>query len=66
LNHIIGNEIKKRGSKIYAFFVDLKAAFDNVERYLLWEYLRKKGINEHLATKIEEIYEETISRVRVD
>jgi hypothetical protein len=66
LNHIIGNEIKKRGSKIYAFFVDLKAAFDNVERDLLWEYLRKKGINEHLVTKIEEIYEETISRVRVD
>jgi hypothetical protein len=66
LNHIIGNEIKKRGSKIYAFFVDLKAAFDNVERDLLWEYLRKKGINEHLVTRIEEIYEETISRVRVD
>jgi hypothetical protein len=66
LNHIIGNEIKNRGSKIYAFFVDLKAAFDNVERDLLWEYLRKKGINEHLVTKIEEIYEETISRVRVD
>jgi hypothetical protein len=44
---------KKRGSKIYAFFVDLKAAFDNVERDLLWEYLRKKGINEHLVTKIE-------------
>jgi hypothetical protein len=66
LNHIIGNEIKKKGSKIYAFFVDLKAAFDNVERDLLWEYLRKKGINEHLVTKIEEIYEETISRVRVD
>jgi hypothetical protein len=66
LNYIIGNEIKKRGSKIYAFFVDLKAAFDNVERDLLWEYLRKKGINEHLVTKIEEIYEETISRVRVD
>jgi hypothetical protein len=61
LNHIIGNEIKKRGSKIYAFFVDLKAAFDNVERDLLWEYLRKKGINEHLVTKIEEIYEETMS-----
>jgi hypothetical protein len=37
-----------------------------VERDLLWEYLRKKGINEHLVTKIEEIYEETISRVRVD
>jgi hypothetical protein len=66
LNHIIGNEIKKRGSKICAFFVDLKAAFDNVERDLLWEYLRKKGINEQLVTKIEEIYEETISRVRVD
>ncbi|KAH0816691.1 hypothetical protein GEV33_006099 [Tenebrio molitor] len=48
------------------FRKDLKAAFDNVERDLLWEYLRKKGINEHLVTKTEEIYEETISRVRVD
>ncbi|KAH0817175.1 hypothetical protein GEV33_005616 [Tenebrio molitor] len=48
------------------FRKDLKAAFDNVERDLLWEYLRKKGINEQLVTKIEEIYEETISRVRVD
>ncbi|KAH0821305.1 hypothetical protein GEV33_001486 [Tenebrio molitor] len=48
------------------FRKDLKAAFDNVGRDLLWEYLRKKGINEHLVTKIEEIYEETISRVRVD
>jgi hypothetical protein len=37
-----------------------------VERDLLWECLRKKKINEHLVTKIEEIYEETISRVRVD
>jgi hypothetical protein len=51
LNQIVGNEIKKRGSKIYAFFVDLKAVFDNVERHLLWEYLRKKGINEHLVQK---------------
>ncbi|KAH0815458.1 hypothetical protein GEV33_007333 [Tenebrio molitor] len=48
------------------FRKDLKATFDNVEIDLLWEYLRKKGINEHLVTKIEEIYEETISRVRVD
>jgi hypothetical protein len=32
---------------------DGQAAFDNVERDLLWEYFRKKGINEHLVTKIE-------------
>jgi hypothetical protein len=48
LNRIIGNEIKKRA---FAFFVDLKPAFDNVVRDLLWEYLRKKRINEHLVTK---------------
>ncbi|KMQ82773.1 axoneme-associated protein [Lasius niger] len=46
LNHIIQKE-KEKGSKerkVYALFVDLKAAFDNVEREQLWRILKEEGV----------------------
>lgn len=46
-------------------FVDLKAAFDNVEREQLWKGLREKGVTEDLVWKMERIYEETEVAVRV-
>ncbi|XP_063904737.1 uncharacterized protein LOC135123790 [Zophobas morio] len=45
---------------------DFKAAFDNVNREKMWEYLRRKGIDAYLVTKMEEIYEETVNKVRVN
>ena len=51
---------------MYALFVDLRAAFDSVDRKKLWECMREKGINEKLVRKIEEIYMETKNRVRVN
>lgn len=38
-------------------FVDLKAAFDNVDRTTLWRILRDRGINEGLI-RAKRIYEE--------
>jgi len=43
----------------------LKAAFDRVNREAMWEDLRKKGISEGLVERIEEIYNETKSRVKI-
>jgi len=40
-------------------FVDLKAAFDNVARDILWRELRRKGIKEMLIRKLESIYAQT-------
>lgn len=40
LDHLIHREQQKKGKeKIYALFVDLKAAFDNIDRGKLWEIL---------------------------
>jgi len=35
--------IEEKERKIYAFFADFKAAFDNVDRGTQWKILRKKG-----------------------
>jgi len=50
--------------RIYVFFADLKAAFDNVDRVILWETLRKMKVKEVWIKKIEKIYERTEVLVR--
>lgn len=48
-----------------ALFVDLKAAFDMIDREVLVETMRERGIREGLVRRVEEIFRETRSRVRV-
>lgn len=45
-------------------FVDLKAAFDLVDRGVLVRAMREKGIRKELTKKVEEVLRETKSRVR--
>jgi len=40
-------------------FADLKAAFDNVDRKILWEELRRGQVEENLIKRMEEIYGQT-------
>ncbi|XP_024891305.1 E3 ubiquitin-protein ligase BRE1A-like [Temnothorax curvispinosus] len=42
--------------KIFAIFVDLKAAFDNVDRGILLKTMEEKGVERSLINKIKEIY----------
>ncbi|XP_076302038.1 uncharacterized protein LOC143220231 [Lasioglossum baleicum] len=46
-------------------FIDLKAAFDRVNRGKLWEALEERGVSEGLRERIKEVYRETTARVRV-
>lgn len=66
LNYAIKKEINKKGRKVYAFFADLKAAFDIINREKLWAIMKRKGINRQLVRRLEEIYEETINTVLID
>lgn len=45
-------------------FVDLKVAFDNVDREKLWEILERKGIDRRLIMRLKRIYVGTRSVVR--
>ncbi|KAJ3660703.1 hypothetical protein Zmor_005141 [Zophobas morio] len=66
LRDLVGREIRKEGGRMYALFIGFKAAFDSVNREKMWEYLRRKGVDAYLVTKMEEIYEETVNTVRVN
>src|SRR5699024_4378372 len=66
LHHLIERKLKGRGGRLYALFLDLKAAFDNINRKKLWEYLQKIKITDHLVERIKEMYAETVNRVKVN
>jgi len=61
LNHLLQRGKRKRDKKeeIYILFADMRAAFDNMDREILWEDMKKKGMNRQLIGRIEKIYEET-------
>lgn len=65
LNYIVNKELSKNKDKIFAFFADLKVAFDRVDRAKLGEMLRKARIGERLRRRIMEAYKETKNIVRV-
>lgn len=66
IKHVIGRRIVREKGKVFVFFIDLKAAFDKIDRKILWEGLKKRGINEYLIEKIKETYGETKYRVKVE
>lgn len=48
-----------------AFFVDLRVAFDSVDREILGREMRKRGVREGLVRMCEDILKETRNRVKV-
>lgn len=47
-------------------FVDLKAAIDSLDRGVLLQTMRRRGVRKGLVEKVGEILRETRSRVRVE
>lgn len=66
LNFVANRKLSKKRGKLFAFFADLKAAFDKVDRIKLGEILEKAGINNQLRMRIMETYEETKNVVRIE
>lgn len=67
MNYIVNEGLAKKKGKVFTFFVDLKAAFDNVDRVKLRRMMRKIGIRGkgRLRKKIMEMYKQTKNIVRV-
>lgn len=64
LNYVINRQLG-REKKVVAMFVDLKAAFDSVDRGVLYSAMRERGIREELIERVKEVYRETKSRVKI-
>lgn len=48
-----------------ALFIDLKAAFDSVDRRRLVSAMKERGVREGLVERVQEVLRETKSRVRI-
>lgn len=57
--------MQQRMGRLVALFVDLKAAFDLVNREVLVRTMREKGITDGITERVVELLRETRSRVRV-
>jgi len=64
VNYLINRQLGKR-KKAVALFVNLKAAFDSVDRGIMYKAMRERGIRDGLIERIREVLRETKSRVKV-
>lgn len=48
LNYLVNRQLEKKKGKMMALFIDVKAAFDSVDRGVLCKAMRERGIREGL------------------
>lgn len=65
LNYVINRQLYKKGGRLVALFVDLKAAFDSVDREILMRMMKGRGITDGITKRVVKLLRETRSRVRV-
>lgn len=66
LNHLVQRTVEEKGDHLFVAFVDLRAAFDTVNRTKLWRYMEEYGISGGLVNRAKEMYEETRVKIRTD
>lgn len=59
----IANSYISKGKKLYAFFIDFKAAFDSINRIALFYKLSCLGLSSKMLTIIRRLYEDNLSAV---
>jgi len=54
LNYFINRQIGKKRGKLIAVFVDLRAAFDSMDRVILLKAMRERRVREGLVERVAE------------
>ena len=62
----ISEKYIEQNKTVYNNFIDFKQAFDSVSQKTLWQTLRHFGLPEKLINLIKNIYDKSMSAVRVD
>lgn len=65
LNYLVNKRIERKGGKLVAMFVDLKAAFDSMDSGMLLEEMRRRAVREGLIERVRKVLRETRNRIRV-
>jgi hypothetical protein len=62
----IAEKTRDKCLQLWLCFIDLKAAYDTVNREGLWKILGEYGISKHLIELIEAMYQGTVAQVKMD
>ena len=65
LKNMVERELNDK-KKVFTAFIDLKAAFDNVDRNELERTMTVKGISDEIKERIMDVISETKSEIRVE
>jgi len=65
LNYLVNRQLGRKRGGMTALFIDLKAAFDTVDRSCLLKTMEERGIRRGLIERVGEILRETKSGVRM-
>ena len=65
LNYLVNRNLSQKKGKLIVLFVDFKAAFDSVNRNILWKAMKEREVDEELLDRIKEVFTETKTRVRI-
>jgi hypothetical protein len=65
LKHVI-DSYRTLNKPVYAAFVDLRKAYDSIDRALLWKVLRSLGVQDWYLDTLRAMYSDVRLRVRLD
>ena len=59
-------KFRRKKKKIHVVFVDLEKAVDRVQRSVVWEVLKKKGVDETYVKIVEDMYEGVTTKIKTN
>lgn len=65
LIYLITREVGKKKGRMVVLFINLKAAFDSLDRRILINTMNERRIREGLIERVEKVLRETNCRVKV-
>lgn len=64
LNYLVNRQIGREKGKMTILFINLKAAFDSVDKGMLIKAVKERGISEGLIDRVEAVLRETRSKIK--
>ncbi|XP_029171329.1 cilia- and flagella-associated protein 251-like [Nylanderia fulva] len=65
MNYLINRQLEKKEGRLTALFIDLRAAFDSVDREKLMEAMEERGVRKGLRRRVEMVMRETTCRIKI-
>lgn len=64
LNYLVKKQLEKKKGRMVVMFVNIKAAFDAVDRGVLIGAMRERGLRKGLVVRVEELMRATRSKIK--